>query len=326
MAGNLSASARWLIPFFSFVLGLGVVAEAYAASEQKKEWRLSFGRMNGESGEYVYDADGSFAGIPGYKISQLDWQLNNVPMVGIGVTLHVDEEARINFDYWKNIVEGDGTMDDYDWLYPGLEWSDWSHHDNTSVEEVSRLDFNGEIRLFHSTGLIKSISGVLGFRRDHVAWESVGGYGIYSVNAYRDTLVSFPNVPVISYQQTFSAPYFGMNLQSESDIGVPLQLTLGLRYSPLARGEDVDIHHLRSLRFETEGKNGSWYGVDMTLAFEIDDRLTLNLGYFNHHYSEMKGGMMVTDLTTGARGYYGGNAAGLDHSSSMFSLGLKQEF
>ncbi len=326
MAGNRSARASWLILFFSFIPGLGAVGEAYATSQQKTEWRLSLGKLNGESGEYVYDPDGSFAGIPGYKISQLDWQLNSVPVLGVGATLHLDEQARVNFDYWKNIVEGDGTMDDYDWVYPGLDWSHWSHHDNTPVGEVSRLDFNGEIRLFHTTGFLKNIFGVMGFRRDRFAWESVGGYGLYSDIAYRDTPISFPNIPVISYQQTFFAPYFGVNLQSATEIGMPLQLTLGLRYSPLARGEDVDIHHLRSLRFETEGRNGTWYGVDMRLDFMIDDRLTLNAGYFNQHYREMMGGMMVTDLTTGARAYYGGNSAGLDHSSSMFSLGLKQEF
>lgn len=324
MAGNSSAIVKWLILGFSSLLSVG--AADTIANEQQKEWRVSLGKLNGELGEYVYDPDGSFAGIPGYKLSQLNWQINSVSVLGIGLTLHMDEQVRVNFDYWKNVAEGDGTMDDYDWLYPGLDWSDWSHHENTPVKEVSRLDFNGEFQLFHSAALIKSLNGVVGLRRDHFAWESIGGYGIYSVNAYRDTPVVFPDVPGISYQQTFTAPYFGLNLQSASDIGVPVRLTLGLRYSPLVRGEDVDIHHLRSLRFETDARNGTWYGVDVKADFAIDDRLSLNLSYFNQHYSEMKGGMMVTDLVTGGQAFYGGDSAGLDHSSSMFSLGIRSDF
>lgn len=326
MAGNRSGSGWWLTLFFLFVPGFGAASEAFSSSHKKMEWRLGFAQLNGESGEYVYDANGAFTGIPGYKVSQLDWQLNSVPVLGIGATVHMDERLRLNFDYWKNTVTGDGTMDDYDWLYLGQDWSDWSHHDNTSVDEVSRLDFGGEFQLYDSTSLVKSIHGVVGFRRDRFAWESIGGYGIYSDLAYRDTLVSFPNVPVISYQQTFSAPYLGVNIQSAGDVGVPLLLTLGLRYSPLARGEDVDIHHLRSLRFETVGRNGTWYGADIKLDFIIDDRSSVELGYFNQRYNEILGSMMITDLTTGARAYYGGNAAGLDHSSSMFSLGIKHEF
>lgn len=296
----------------------------------RTELRLGTGLLNGESGEYVYDADGTGSGIPGYKVSELNWQLNNVNMVGIGASIIPNPRLRFNVDYWSNAGDGDGTMDDYDWLYVGLDWSHWSHHSDTTVTDVSSLDVNGEFTLFSFDKEKTYITALLGYKQDKLAWEAVGGYGIYSdLNAlgYRDLPVVFPNVPGISYEQTYNMPYVGLGVRSVGNSrAMPIVLSASFRYSNQVHGEDVDIHHLRDLRFEESGDDGIWQAYDIRIDFHFSPSLSFNLSYAAQRYAEIEATTEVTDLITGAKTFYPGPAAGLDHHSSMRSLGLTYLF
>ncbi|MFO7592639.1 MAG: omptin family outer membrane protease [Pseudomonadota bacterium] len=314
------------------LFSVGAVADSIVTADNKFELRLSSGVLNGESGEYVYDAYGAYTGIPGYKISELQWKLNDVYMLGIGATLPIGDRVDINLDYWKNATEGDGTMDDYDWLYVGEDWSHWSHHEDTVVRDVTLFDLSADIT-FHrfkdrNASLYQTaLFGIVGYKQDHFDWQSSGGYGVYSVDSFRDTYLTFPNIPGISYEQTFKTPYIGLGVESASNYnGMDLILNANVRYSQWAKGEDVDIHHLRSLRFEEEGDDGEWLGYEITMEFEIARQLTLMFGYNYQKYDEIKATTVVTDQITGAKYYYPGDSAGLDHSSDMMTLEMNYRF
>lgn len=327
MLGGGSSSAKLFVLCFPLFCSVGAYAETFADSDGTTEFRIEAGILNGESGEYLYDANGSYSGRKGYKISELNWQLNSVPMLGLGFTFPAADQLRLNLDYWRNVVDGDGTMDDYDWLYVGADWSHWSHHSDTTVREVSTLDASLELGVYRTNGDDTEIHVLLGYRMDNLDWQATGGRGIYSVDSYRDTAVSFPAVPVIAYEQHYSSPYFGIGFDAaNSRGGMDMLFSGSIRYSPWVQGKDEDIHYLRDLRFEEEGSDGEWLAVELELDVAISSRLSVLLGYSYQEYREIKASMVVTDLTTGDRGYYPDGSAGLDHFSNMFTLGAKFHF
>jgi plasminogen activator len=321
------------------IIGLGLLslsslalaspaADTAAQRGVQSEIRLSAGRLNGVSGEFVYDAFGADSGIPGYKLSELQWQLESVYLVGLGASITPNEWLRLNVDYWTAPTDGNGTMDDYDWLYVGLDWSHWSHHDDTSVTEVGSLDLNGEFTLYDFGKKKTVITGLLGFKHDTLAWQSVGGYGIYSsTGGYRDLFVTFPNTPGISYEQTFYMPYIGVGVRATTNNGsMPIVLSASFRYSNQVHGEGVDIHHLRDLRFEDSGDGGKWQAYDINIDFHLSKTLALNLGYAAQRYAEVKATTTMTDLASGDKFFFPGDAAGLDHRSNLLKMGLSYRF
>jgi plasminogen activator len=314
----------------STIPAAGLAAAPMAGSGIQSEIRLSAGRLNGVSGEFVYDAFGADSGIPGYKISELKWQLESVYLVGLGASITPNEWLKLNVDYWTNPSDGNGTMDDYDWLYVGLDWSHWSHHDDTTVTEVGSLDLNGEFTLYDFGTKKTVITGLLGFKHDTLAWQSKGGYGIYSDMAnlgYRDLFVTFPNTPGISYEQTFYMPYIGVGVRAITNNGsMPIVLSASFRYSNQVHGEDVDIHHLRDLRFEDSGDGGRWQAYDINIDFHLNETLALNLGYAAQRYAEVKATTTITDLVSGDKFFFPGDAAGLDHRSNLLKMGLSYRF
>jgi plasminogen activator len=223
-------------------------------------------------------------------------------------------------------------MDDFDWLYVGLDWSHWSYHEDTAVNEVSSLDLNGEFTLFDFTGErnATTITGLLGYRQDRLDWQAKGGFGIYSDienQGFRDVQVTFPNVPVISYEQVFDTLYIGVGLRAVSNAGSrPITLSASFRYSNQAHGESDDIHHLRDLRFEDSGDHGTWQAYDIGIDFHFSSSLAFNLSYAAQRYAEIKATTTVTDLTTGEKTFFSGDASGLDHRSDLVSLGLTYKF
>jgi plasminogen activator len=321
------------------IIGLGLLslsslalaspaADTAAQRGVQSEIRLSAGRLNGVSGEFVYDAFGADSGIPGYKLSELQWQLESVYLVGLGASITPNEWLRLNVDYWTAPSDGNGTMDDYDWLYVGLDWSHWSHHDDTTVTEVGSLDLNGEFTLYDFGKKKTVITGLLGFKHDTLAWQSVGGYGIYSsTGGYRDLFVTFPNTPGISYEQTFYMPYIGVGVRATTNNGsMPIVLSASFRYSNQVHGEGVDIHHLRDLRFEDSGDGGKWQAYDINIDFHLSKTLALNLGYAAQRYAEVKATTTMTDLASGDKFFFPGDAAGLDNRSNLLKMGLSYRF
>lgn len=306
-------------------LPLGASAQTVSVSDDgMTQLSLRAGVMNGKSGEYVYDADGSYSGIRGYKISELQWELDKVLMAGINLRHRFSERFALGVDYWTNAGDGDGYMTDYDWLVVGLDWSHRSQHPDTTVRDANRIDISGEFLLNRNAQERVDTYALLGYRRDHFDWQAKGGTAIYSSSGnYRDVELVLADIPVISYEQTWEVPYLGLGIRSTSLVsGRRVTADLSARYSLWARGEDIDIHHLRDLRFEESGKNGQWLDLQLNIDVALDRNLDLTFGIAHTTYSEVKGPTTVIDLNTGATTYYPGDAAGLDHSSTMLSLGL----
>ncbi len=278
--------------------------------------RLGLGYLTGESQEYVFDP------ASGRKVSELTWELTDIYMLNGGISIRPLSWVRINMDLWLKLTDGNGDMDDYDWFVEGLDWTHWSHTDDLELTTGFMLDMNVEFP-FYSTGET-SFSGFVGYKYDTWEWEAKGGNYIYSVYSFRDTAGSFPpGESGITYEQWFHVPYVGIGFNSRlTNVSFHGRLIA----SPFVQAGDEDHHHMRNLLFEEDFDNGSMVALDIGGGYHFTEHLALLLSYHYQKYNEMKGDMTITDQVTGQKIHIGGDVAGVEHNSSLFSLTLSYTF
>jgi plasminogen activator len=270
--------------------------------------RLSIGVLNGEANEIVYDTSN------GAEISHLEWQIDNVAMVGAGISFTPASWLKINTDIWVNISDGSGSMDDYDWTSSNLPWTDWSHHDDMTVDQIFFFDLNAEMPVLKRQA--GTIFGIVGVKRDNFEMSASGGDYIYSNNGFRDSTGSFPDdLQVISYEQTYTVPYLGLGFQADYH---PLSFTGRIIGSGLVDLETKDTHYLRNVVFEDDFETGNMLALDVGFTYSFSNRLQLMGGFHYQYYDEVKGSTTITNLSTGEVATYSGDSAGSDNSSSIF--------
>lgn len=278
---------------------------------------LGAGYMTGESKELVYWPE-----YNNHKASELTWKIDSLYLTNINAALSFSSNWFVQFDGWFKLVDGDGTMDDYDWLSVGGDWTDWSHHEDTDVTKASMIDISGGWKAINKEKL--TLSGLVGYKRDVFAWESYGGSYTYSENGFRDSSGTFPDgEPGIGYEQTFTSVYIGLGF--DVDVNEMLSLNGRAIYSPLVQGEAVDHHYQRNLVTYDDFSNGDMFAFDITATIKISEKLAVNGGFSYINYDEMQGdsdwyyndyGIVITEP----------DGAGTDHSSSMFSIALNYAF
>lgn len=274
--------------------------------------RMSLGAINGESGEYVY--------VPrlNHKLSQLDWTIEDVYMLGLGGSISPLSWLKLNADIWFKLNDGDGTMDDYDWYLVNFQYTDWSHHENVDLTKGIMFDVNAELTFYRWEG--SNFFGIAGFKHDNWEWEARGGDFVYSTNFLYDTVGSFPDDELgITYEQKFYAPYIGIGFSATLN---PTPITFSGRFigSPVVFGEDKDQHHMRDLVFEEDFDSGTMFAIDLSGAYNFTKNFSVMLSYHYQKFDEMNGETTVTDTTTGEVTKFDGDVAGMDHSSDMISV------
>lgn len=281
------------------------------------EGRMSLGYLNGEATELVYDP------ISGHKNSELQWDTNEVLMLGIGGSIQPKSWLRFNGDLRFNVTGGDNSLNDYDWLVPGWDYTHWSGHDDTDLNTGYTLDLNVEFP-FYAVNANTKFSGFVGYKRDNWEWEAKGGSYVYSVNGFRDTIGTFPaGDKIITYEQWFDTPYIGLGFSTRTSKMEFYGRVIG---SMLVQAGDKDRHHLRNLLFEEDFENGDMLGIDLGLAYCFTSHWAMTAEFHYQNYFENKGTSEITDLTTGRHIYIDGDAAGIDHVQTTWSLGVRYLF
>lgn len=277
---------------------------------------LGAGYMTGESTELVYWPE-----FNNHKASELTWKIDSLYLTNVNASLSFSSSWFVQFDGWFKLTDGDGTLDDYDWMIIGGDWTDWSHEE-ADVTKASMIDISAGWRGIDKESF--SLSGLVGYKRDVFAWESYGGSYVYSINGFRDSRGNFPdNEPGIGYEQTFTSIYFGLGF----DFYINDTITINSRavYSPLVEAEAVDHHYQRNLVTYDDFSGGNMFGFDIAASFKVTEKLAVNGGYSYLYYDEMQGdsdwyyndsGIVVTEP----------DGAGTDHNSSLFTLTLCYSF
>lgn len=223
--------------------------------DKKVEVGIHAGMTNVQGNERVYDKS--------HKVSELLWDTKQAYMLGANASVVLDTSKNLKFNasFSTAVAKGNSTMDDYDWLLVGADWTHWSHHENTTLEKglIMDIGFSQAIHNNHEKGTNWDI--LFGFKKDQWRWQAVGGSYIYSSgpNSLRDTVGTFVNVPGITYEQTIETPYIGVAFDWKKE-----RMRLGFKVigSFLASAKTVDHHHLRDLTFTDNFKKGKMLGED----------------------------------------------------------------
>ncbi|EFD5001456.1 omptin family outer membrane protease [Escherichia coli] len=217
---------------------------------------LSF--LNGESGEFVYSDGG--------KLSQLDWKIQNTPIIKMGLTWDAISWLTLNAKGWTTIASAGTLMDDYDWLEPGQHhWSDWSHHPATRLNFANQFDLN--MTGWFLTDPSYQLGTMLGYQETRFSWLAKGGY--YSYDNGADTGDIPHDQRVIGYQQKFSAPYLGL---SGKYIYHDFDITAQFKYSAWGEGKGTDQHYLRNITFKDKVSNQKYYSGLINAGYNINSQ------------------------------------------------------
>jgi plasminogen activator len=244
--------------------------------------RAQIGHISGEANEWVYDG--------GYVLSQLIWEIESLTMIGVGATVELNKWFTLQGDLWGMAADGSGTMDDYDWMVPGTDWTHWSHHEDVDVTQGRIVDLSVEV--FPFRGLDDhpvSVCGVLGHRMENYEWEARGGSYVYSDSGFRDSSGSFTDGELgITYEQKLHVTYVGVvaSYQWENfDFGFRL---IG---SPFVYGDADDRHHMRDLEMHASLENGDMYSVGLSLSYHLSE-------FFKDRQIVLSGSVVYTEYDT----------------------------
>ena len=287
-------------------------------------WAVQFssGLVDGEAKEYVFIYDEEFGGGR-YKLSELDWDIKRVVMVGGNLTLR-DGRGTINAGYWKALTEGDGGhIEDYDWLDPTT--SHWTEYSDSSadVDDATLVDINGGWEFVQDFyGLTARV--LVGYKMDDWKWSANGGYALYSDFDY--VPYYFEDETICKYKQELSMPYLGGS--ADWKLG-GFVLAAYCTFSPFVEGNTTDNHLLRSLKITDHFKDGDMLaaGASAKYAWKSGWFFTVALDY------------QVIDLAIGDAGYHQKyekydllyyeqfeNYAGMENEYLSLSLGVGKSF
>ena len=287
----------------------------------------TIGQVGGTAYERVYDQ--------GYKLSELEWDLEGIAMGGVQGTAGFGR-FRVSLGYWGALNEGDGDMVDRDWLVLGTDdWSDESRHDNTDLDSGSIFDVNLNVRAF--TWGTFSLSGILGYRHDEWKWSARGGDYTYTWDRNDDGYITrdewrtyrgnfendyYDDVLVIKYRQEYDVPYLGVGC--EGTLG-PVQLRGHLLYSTWVSGEDHDYHALRDMTFDGDFEDGDWLGAGASASWFFMPRWYATLGVEYQKFDEIRGDLTVEgeELPTGAVTFSDSGSVEMETVMLLFGVGVK---
>lgn len=257
-------------------------------------------------------------------LSRLDWQ--SVAPIASG-----DAKIRLPGDWTLRghvdaAIAGDSNMIDYDWLgfSPSLAPDDWDHR---SISPNTHLDWylNGSVALGRDLPINESLTINVngGLKYTDVQWTAVGGTYLYSVNAFRDTPGTLPDVPGITYHMRLPTAFVGMDA-AVRDGAWSLDTTA--KYGVTFLAGDTDYHYLRNLRFEDQLNWSQVLSADARLGYNFNDHLG---AFLEGSYEKVLSGhndSNVYDIPTGAHLGYSPKLAGAELDVASVKVGLKGNF
>jgi len=284
------------------------------------ELSLGAGLLNGQAQEKVYDTDEG-----GKKISQLNWDLKQVPTLHLGLAYHPTDLLTLEARGWTKIAKGDGHMKDYDWLSDDhAEWSHFSDHPDTRVQKAWQAEFAATLWAIKRDDLALGV--LLGYQRNEFGWQARGGSLTYSSDeGFRDISAEIPDgVKGITYEQSYETPYVGLvGLYTYRD----WTLEGRFKHSQWVKARDYDQHHLRDITFTgNNGNKGRMQSLALGLSYRFNPQFSLKAGVDYQVYAEAKGSVLQKDLASGERDYYGGESGSQASRTVLSSLALNYRF
>lgn len=192
---------------------------------------------------------------PTTKLSQLDWQLENLPSIFFDISATFDSHFFINFDF-NTILSGEyGTMEDYDWTIESKpeHLTNYSIH-ILNVKSLTDTKLNFGYKFSFNTKHHLSITPQIGFQVFTFDFEGVSGYKMYEKENW--TKVYWPkNEIVIEYIQAYFAPRFSFLIDYDISRFFEIILGGGILYCP--KYDAYDLHESKSTYYNDKIQ-GAW--------------------------------------------------------------------
>jgi len=298
-----------------------IIASAFQAEPVKApgEWSgtsvagsFSAGLLTGEANEHVFDyenPDGSRR-----QLSRLDWDLSEIFMAGGQVSVTLLKDFSFNGGFWSALTEGNGEMDDYDWLDVGS--SEPTHYSLSEVDvtEGYIFDFNGAYEFYARQGL--SMNVLAGYKQNGWTWTDRGVYLLYPEYGPDPVYVNGENM--IDYEQEFKMPYLGLNASLALK---GFSLSAYLNYSPMVTATDWDHHIARTIYFKDTFEDGGMLGAGAKRHYPIKQNVFCTAAIDYQSIDLIVGDMEALDYSTGEL-FFGDDAAGIENEYTSFSVGL----
>ncbi|OCR24936.1 hypothetical protein AFK24_11875 [Pseudomonas syringae] len=303
-------------------LGQEAAANAQVTREQQLqvgsvELNLGVGLLNGKSEEKVYDS--------GEKLSQLNWDIKQVPTLHLGLTYHALDWLTLDVRGWTRMSAGNSHMRDYDWL-DGDEagWTHRSDHPDTRLKNAWQAEFAATAWALKREDLALGV--MAGYQRSQFDWESRGGSYIYSSkDEYRDRTGEFPaGAKAISYQQTYDTPFLGL-------VGIYTLQNLTLegrfKHSQWVKARDFDTHHMRDLTFAgNHGNTGRMQSMALGLTYNFNPQFSVKAGVDHQVYAEAKGSTLRKNAITGDSQRFGNDSSAQASRTTVSTLAVAYRF
>jgi outer membrane protease len=285
-----------------------------------KEWfDISFynGYVSGESKEIVYSR--SEAGEV-YTLSQLDWNVGNMWVMGTRYGMNLlDDRLHLSIDSWIKIFASKATMADRDW------------RDRSNPSQLTDLSLSSsELKKAHKiTGELGVDSNPTQLGPIAIKYGLIGGYqSLYLLWKDQPQLYisgdwgGFFNEELgITYKQTFSIPYLG--LQTKWIWNRLLETAIYFKIAPRTHVSTHDTHHLRDVVFDEDFQRCGYWMVGSTLRWNIWKQIDCDVKCSYEQLNTALGVMTIRSKDAPAIKYKG---AGVFHSHQTVSLGITAVF
>ena len=270
------------------------------------EWFLGLKTI--EAKEFVLNEDN------GKKISELHWESQDVPFLGIQLAWMPTTWSKIYGRYETQIKHGTSIMKDSDWMDGTTSLpTHYSWHPQTDLKEMNQWEIGVELPLFKTQHWQTAF--LLNFENIYSRWDAKGGF-----YQYPDGAGSFPNdASIIGYQQWVRIPRVGILIRYNQG---PWMGSLEMKASRWVRARDQDDHWQRLMRFKDKVQNADYFSLQARVGYEIfpDTVVFLNAGL--NRMSTEYGSTLVTDLLDGESWKIEGDSAGMNFKSSFVFVGL----
>jgi outer membrane protease len=307
------------------MFGQWAVAHAQSTQEQRfqlgsVEVNLGVGLLNGQSREKAYRVNDG-----GKKISQLNWDIKQLPTLHLGLTFHPLRWLSLEASGWTKMAKGDSHMKDYDWLKDDRsDWSHYSDHPDTRIQKAWQAEVAATVWALKRDDLALGV--MLGYQHNEFGWQARGGrYNYSSRSGYRDVSGDFPaGLKGITYQQTYDTPYVG--LVGLYSLGA-WTLESRFKYSQWVKAQSFDEHHLRDLTFAgNSGNKGRMQSLAANVSYRINPQWTVKAGIDHQVYAEAKGSVVMKNLETGNRDTFSGKSGGQSNKTTLSTLAVAYQF
>lgn len=304
------------VPLAVFAFQADPVAPAAESAGIPFSASFSAGLLSGEAKEHVFDyetPDGSRR-----QLSRLDWDLHEILMVGGQVSARLLKDFSVNGGLWLAVTEGNGEMDDYDWL--DLSSTEPTHYSLSEVDvtEGYAFDINGAYEFLNRNGVTLNV--LAGYKQNGWTWTDRGVYLQYPEFGPDPVYLNGENM--IDYEQEFQMPYIGATASMALE---KLSLSGYLSYSPMVTATDWDHHIARTIKFKDTFEGGDMIGAGAELRYPVKPTVYLLAAIDYQVIDLIVGDMEATDYSTGEF-FFAEDAAGIENEYVSFSVGMGWQF